>query len=168
MRRVMAQGTFDILHPGHVHYLEESAALGDELYVVVARDSRVAGRKRLYMDEASRRRVVGALAAVDEALLGSEDDLFDSVEAIAPDVITLGYDQEYAPETLREDLAAAGYEGIEVVRIGPYRGEGVTASSDVKAAIDRDRGTSAFEAEPEPEPEVEVEADLDPDGVEDA
>nr|EGQ39935.1 MAG: cytidylyltransferase [Candidatus Nanosalinarum sp. J07AB56] len=45
MTRVMAQGTFDILHPGHVHYLEEAAEHGDTLVVVVARDSRVQERK---------------------------------------------------------------------------------------------------------------------------
>ena len=38
MRRIVATGTFDILHPGHVYYLEQSRALGDELHVIVARD----------------------------------------------------------------------------------------------------------------------------------
>ena len=35
MRRVVAQGTFDLLHPGHLHYLEEAASIGDELHVIV-------------------------------------------------------------------------------------------------------------------------------------
>jgi len=144
MRRVMAQGTFDILHPGHVHYLEASAALGDELVVVIARDARVGEHKDLLMDEESRRRVVGALACVDEAVLGSEGDLFDSVARVQPDVITLGYDQSFDPETLEADLAEAGFTGIEVVRIGPGDESLVSNSSDVKARLHEAHGDGAF------------------------
>ncbi len=140
----MAQGTFDVLHPGHVHYLEASAALGDELVVVVARDSRVGARKDLFMDEESRRRVVAALSCVDEAVLGSEGDLFDSVERLHPDVITLGYDQEFDPETLEADLAEAGFPDVEVVRVGPGPDEGVGSSSDVKARLREALGDGAF------------------------
>ncbi len=55
MKTVMAQGTFDILHPGHLHYFRESAALGDKLTVVIARDSRVSEKKDTYFDEDERR-----------------------------------------------------------------------------------------------------------------
>lgn len=144
MGRVMAQGTFDILHPGHVHYLEASAALGDELVVVIARDSRVGARKDLLMDEESRRRVVEALACVDEAVLGSEGDLFDSVERLQPDVITLGYDQSFEPESLEAELAEAGFPDVTVERIGPGPDEGVTSSSDVKDELRQRRGAGAF------------------------
>lgn len=144
MPRVMAQGTFDILHPGHVHYLEESAALGDELVVVIARDDRVETRKDLFMDEQSRQRVVAALACVDRAVLGSEGDLFESVREIQPDVITLGYDQLFEPEDLEADLADAGFPEIEVVRIGPGPDDGVTSSSDVKARLRAASGDAAF------------------------
>lgn len=146
MRRVMAQGTFDILHPGHRHYLEESAALGEELAVVIARDSRVATRKNVFLDEESRRRVVEGLDAVDRAILGSEEDLFESVAEIDPDVITLGHDQGYEITALESDLAAAGFEGVEVVRIDAYEGPGVTSSSDVKARILARYGDEAFES----------------------
>lgn len=146
MRRVMAQGTFDILHPGHRHYLEESAALGEELAVVIARDSRVATRKNVFLDEESRRLVVEGLDVVDRAILGSEADLFDSVAEIDPDVITLGHDQGYDIEALESDLAAAGFGGVEVVRIDAYEGPGVTSSSDVKARILARYGDEAFES----------------------
>ena len=146
MRRVMAQGTFDILHPGHRHYLEESAALGEELAVVIARDSRVATRKNVFLDEESRRRVVKGLAAVDRAVLGSEDDLFASVAEIDPDLITLGHDQDYGVEALESDLAAAGFDGVAVVRIGAYDGPGVTSSGDVKARILARYGDEVFES----------------------
>jgi FAD synthetase len=146
MRRVMAQGTFDILHPGHRHYLEESAALGRELVVVIARDSRVAARKNVFLDEESRRRVVEGLDAVDRAVLGSEEDLFASVAEIDPDVITLGHDQNYHVAALESDLAAAGFDDVDVVRIDAYDGPGVTSSSDVKARILARYGEEAFES----------------------
>lgn len=121
MTRVMAQGVFDLLHPGHIHYLRESAALGDELYVVIARDSRKEGEKQLVMSEDERRSVVDALEVVDVAVLGSEDSIFDSVDRVDPDIITLGYDQEFDPDTLEDALADHGHPGIDVVRIGAWR-----------------------------------------------
>lgn len=134
MTRVMAQGTFDLLHPGHIHYLCESAALGDELYVVIARDSRMEEKKDLVMDEDNRRTVVDALEMVDKAVLGSEESIFDSVERIKPEVITLGYDQPFDPEKLEADLAEHGFDDIRVVRIDEYDGE-TTSSSQIKARI---------------------------------
>ncbi len=134
MTRVMAQGTFDLVHPGHIHYLEESAALGDELYVVIARDSRMNKEKNLVMDEEDRRTVIDALETVDEAVLGSEDSIFDSVKRIQPDIITLGYDQPFDPDDLTETLDDHGFPDIEVVRIDAYNGE-TTSSSDLKQRI---------------------------------
>ncbi|MDY6770264.1 MAG: adenylyltransferase/cytidyltransferase family protein [Candidatus Nanohaloarchaea archaeon] len=131
MTRVMAQGTFDLLHPGHLHYLEESAALGDELYVVIARDSRKRAEKDLVMPEEARRTVVAALEVVDEAVLGSEDSIFDSVETIQPDIITLGYDQDHDENELEQTLQEHGFDGIDVVRIGEYDGE-ITSSTELR------------------------------------
>lgn len=146
MGRVMAQGAFDILHPGHLHYLSESAALGDELYVVIARDSRIEERKDLFMDEESRRQLIDALEVVDEASLGSEGSIFESVDRIQPDVITVGYDQGYEPAELEAQLAEAGFHGVRVVRIGPYEGPGVTSSSAVKRVIRERAGEDPFES----------------------
>ena len=137
MTRVMAQGAFDVLHPGHLHYLSESAALGDELVVVLASDERVASRKDLYMDEESRRDVVGALAVVDEAIVGNEGDIYDVLDEVDPDVVTIGYDQDYDLEELRADLAERGYGDIDVVRIGAYDEETDEdlSSSRIKASM---------------------------------
>ena len=146
MVRVMAQGKFDILHPGHVHYLTESAALGDELYVVVARDQRVRDRTDLYMDEESRRQVIEALGVVDEAILGSEGSIYDSVERIGPDVITLGHDQTWDEEQLEADLEAHGFPDVEVVRIGPARDTAIESSSTVREAVKRREGPGAMES----------------------
>lgn len=144
MRRVMAQGTFDIVHPGHLHYLRESAGLGDELHVVISRDSRMESRKDLFMDDESRRAVVEALEMVDSVRLGSEGSIFDSVETIDPAVITIGYDQEFDLTQLQDELANAGYPDIAVERISEYTGEGIRSSSDVKQRIKERLGPGVF------------------------
>ena len=67
MRRVVATGTFDILHPGHVLYLSEARKLGDELYVIVARDSTIKHKRKPLIPEDQRRFMLRALTCVDHA-----------------------------------------------------------------------------------------------------
>lgn len=120
--RVMAQGTFDILHPGHLHYLRESKKMGDELLVVIARDSRVGEKKDLHFSEEERREMVEALEVVDQAILGSEGDIYSTVEKVDPDVITLGYDQDHSEMEVREMAERATGHSVEVERIGELEG----------------------------------------------
>jgi FAD synthetase len=130
MKTVMAQGTFDLLHPGHLHYLKESAELGDRLVVVIARDSRVSERKELYFTEDERRELVDALEFVDEAMLGSEGDIYSTVESVDPDLITLGYDQSHKEEEVREMAEEATGHEVKVERISE---KGDYSSSDLKS-----------------------------------
>jgi FAD synthetase len=117
MVRVLATGTFEILHPGHLLYLEEAKKLGDELFVVVARDSTVKQRKRTpIIPEEQRLRVVSALKMVDKAILGSEKDMFEPLYSIKPDVIALGYDQAFDEEKLEQELNKRGFHS-KVIRI---------------------------------------------------
>ncbi|MDY6778305.1 MAG: adenylyltransferase/cytidyltransferase family protein [Candidatus Nanohaloarchaea archaeon] len=136
-RTVLANGTFDILHPGHIHYLRESAAHGDRLVVVIARDSRASAKKdsrakerkeQLCMGEEARKTVVDALEIVDEAILGSEESIFDTVASVEPDIITLGYDQDFDEDRLGRELRSRGFTA-DVVRIGKG---GDFSSSDMK------------------------------------
>ncbi len=129
MRKVLAQGTFDLLHPGHLHYLQESAALGDELVVVIARDSRVRDRKELIFDEKERLELVDALEMVDEAVLGSEGSIYDTVEEVDPDIITLGHDQGHDAKEVQEMAEEAAGHELDVVRISRY---GDYSSSELK------------------------------------
>lgn len=117
-RTVMATGVFDIIHPGHIYFLEEARKLGDELVVVITRDS-VASREKHppILPEEARLRIVSSLKPVDRACLGYEDDIFRIVEEIRPDVIALGYDQRWDEEFLREELKKRGLT-VEVVRLG--------------------------------------------------
>lgn len=129
MKTVMAQGTFDILHPGHIHYLEKSKNLGDRLVVVIARDSRVAEKKDTYFSEDERREMVDALEAVDKAVLGSEGDIYSTVQEIDPDVITLGYDQDHSEEEVKKMAEDATGHEVEVERI---EGKGDYSSSNIR------------------------------------
>ncbi|MDQ2051327.1 adenylyltransferase/cytidyltransferase family protein [Natronolimnohabitans sp. A-GB9] len=109
-RTVIAQGTFDIVHPGHVHYLEEAASMGDELIVIVARKANVDHKAKPICPAAQRRDVVDALAAVDEAILGHEEDIFVPIEAIDPDVIALGHDQHHDDAAIEAELERRGID----------------------------------------------------------
>jgi FAD synthetase len=103
---VMTGGAFDILHPGHLETLEQARRLGDVLIVSVARNSTyIENKKRNPLhDESVRRRLVGALRPVDAAILGSEKDIFETVDLLKPDVIALGYDQVHNEETIQKEL----------------------------------------------------------------
>jgi FAD synthetase len=115
MKTVMAQGTFDIIHPGHLHYLEKSRELGDEVIVVIARDSRI--EKDVYFNEDERREIVDSIEHVDKAVLGSEGDIYSTVSEIDPDVITLGYDQSHDEEDVKEMAEKATGHEVKVKRI---------------------------------------------------
>jgi len=135
VKTVLATGVFDLLHPGHVFYLQEAKKLGDRLVVVVARDSRVIRNKgRLVIPEDQRLEMVRALKPVDDAVLGSNGDIFESVKEIKPDIIALGFDQDFDENELRDLLAASGMDRIRVERINK-RFEGELVST--KRIIDK-------------------------------
>ena len=96
MKTVMAFGTFDVLHPGHIAYLEQAKRMGDRLVVVVARDSSVAiikGRRPIF-GEKERLEIVSSLRVVDKAVLGAEvkteGGRFGIIRRFHPSVIALG------------------------------------------------------------------------------
>lgn len=116
--RVVAQGTFDLIHPGHVHYLEEAARFGDELHVIVARRANVTHKAKPILPDRQRRDVIDAFEAVHEARLGHETDIFVPIEEIDPDVIVLGYDQHHDESAIEAALADRGID-CRVERAGP-------------------------------------------------
>jgi FAD synthetase len=120
MIRVMASGVFDILHTGHLHYLEEARSIGDELVVVVATDKTVRRMKHEPIThEKMRVELVNALKPVDRAVLGKEGDMFQTVEEIRPDIIALGYDQKFDEADLDRGLKARGMN-VKIVRLSKY------------------------------------------------
>lgn len=137
MTRVVATGTFDILHPGHIFYLEESRKLGDELYVIVARDANVKHKPTPIIPEEQRRRMVASLKPVDHALLGDLTDMFHPIEELRPDIITIGYNQHFDADALKKALLSRNLPA-KVVRIGKF-GDEVLCSSRciVQRIVDR-------------------------------
>ena len=120
MVRVLAVGVFDLLHAGHLHYLEQAKSLGDHLVVVVAHDDTVRKRKHEPVTgQELRCRMVAGLKPVDESLIGNPPDvpIFDILPVIKPDIIALGYDQEHAEERIRVALNERKMGHIEVTRV---------------------------------------------------
>ena len=103
--RVVAQGTFDLLHPGHVGYLERAAATGDELHVIVARSASVTHEPVPVLPGEQRRDAVAALEAVDRARLGHPEDFSIPIREIDPDVLVLGHDQHHDESEIERALA---------------------------------------------------------------
>ncbi|TKX79447.1 adenylyltransferase/cytidyltransferase family protein [Halorubrum sp. SD626R] len=145
MTRVVAQGTFDLLHPGHVHYLEDAAARGDELHAIVARRANVTHKPEPILCARQRRDMVAALDAVDEAHLGDPEDVFVPIERLDPDVIVLGYDQHHDEAGIAEALAARDID-CRVERASgrePRYDEELLSSGDIVDHVLRRRGRSA-------------------------
>jgi len=128
LTKVLATGTFDLLHPGHLTYLEAAKELGDELHVIVARNNR--SGKDIVIPEKQRRRMVQGLKPVDEAILGSETDMFQPVREIDPDVLALGPDQDWGEDAISRKLEERGLD-IEVTRVENYRDCGLCSSSEI-------------------------------------
>jgi FAD synthetase len=119
----MATGVFDLLHPGHLYFLREARKLGDELWVVVARDSTARRFKHEPITpEASRVQMVEALKPVDRALLGHEGDIYDILDEIRPDIIAIGFDQVHNEERIREECRKRGL-ATKVVRLPKFEGD---------------------------------------------
>jgi len=115
---VFTGGTFDIIHPGHIHTLKTSRELGDLLVVSIARDTTVAKNKghSPTNNEKERVKMISAIRYVDAALLGSEDDIFEIVKRVKPQIITLGYDQKHDQNVITKELAKRGLTS-QIVRL---------------------------------------------------
>jgi FAD synthetase len=110
MTRVVAQGTFDILHPGHVHYLREARSMGDELHVIVARSENVTHKEGPVIPDPQRVEMVDALDPVDHAHLGHPDDIFVPIEELEPAIIVLGHDQHHDEAAIEAELRERGLD----------------------------------------------------------
>jgi D-glycero-beta-D-manno-heptose 1-phosphate adenylyltransferase len=92
---VFTNGCFDILHMGHVDYLEKARNLGDKLIIGLNTDnsvSRFKGSERPIQDQHSRARVMAALSSVDAVVLFDEDNPLELISALLPDILVKGSD----------------------------------------------------------------------------
>ncbi len=137
---VLASGVFDLLHLGHVKFLEQAKQAGGknaQLVVVVARDSTVEktkGRKPV-IPENQRCTLVESLKIVDQAVLGVEHfDLGDIIQTINPDVIALGYDQSDMAQRVQSYVQTHNLP-IKVVRVSKFEQEELNSSSKIRQKI---------------------------------
>jgi FAD synthetase len=121
MVKIMATGTFDLLHMGHIYYLKEAKKLGDELIVIVACDSTVRKLKHEPVTpEKMRLQLIKELKIVDDAYLGKKNDIYKIVEEIKPDIIALGYDQIHDEKIISQNLKKRNINA-KIVRLNKYK-----------------------------------------------
>lgn len=137
---VLASGTFDLLHLGHVRYLEEAKKAGGKnakLLVIVARDKTVEKRKgqRPIMPEEHRRALVESLKVVDQAILGYEEfDIGSVIAELRPDIIAVGYDQTGIEEQVRKAIEQKKLP-VQVVRVSKFGKDELDSSFKIKRKI---------------------------------
>ncbi len=124
---VFTNGVFDLLHPGHVRYLERARGLGDALIVGLNSDRSVRANKgpgRPITPEAERAEILLALRAVDAVVVFDEDTPHDVISALQPDVLVKGAD--WAEQAIvGRDIVEA--RGGRVVRIPVEAGHSTSA-----------------------------------------
>jgi rfaE bifunctional protein nucleotidyltransferase chain/domain len=109
---VFANGCFDVLHVGHVRYLEAARALGDLLVVGINSDSQVAvlkGTGRPILNEQERAEIVASLQSVDLVTIFDEPTVTELLTALQPDVHAKGTD--YTEDTVPEQAVVRSYGG---------------------------------------------------------
>ncbi len=137
---VLATGAFDLLHLGHVRFLQASkreGGPGAKLIVVVARDKTVLNRKGRspILPEAHRRELVGSLRVVDKAILGHTHlDLLGILREVRPDIISVGHDQKQIKISV-EKLLKAERLPIRVVQIPKFGPSGLNSSTGIKQRV---------------------------------
>ena len=140
---VFTNGCFDLLHPGHVLYLDAARRLGDLLVVGLNSDAsvgRLKGPGRPLVPEEARALVVAALASVDAVTLFDEDTPRELVAALLPDVLVKGGDYTLDRVVGRREVEEAGGR-VEVL---PF-----VSGYSTTSLIDRMRATRAAPGPPE-------------------
>ncbi|OGY52754.1 MAG: hypothetical protein A3J65_02135 [Candidatus Buchananbacteria bacterium RIFCSPHIGHO2_02_FULL_45_11b] len=131
MKKVMAFGTFDGLHPGHLNFLKQARRLGDSLVVVVARDANVRKIKGRFsrLGEGERlRKVKRAMKRWGyKAVLGGLKDPYVIIRKEKPGVIALGYDQKSFDRDLKKK-----FPKIKIARLKPYQANIYKSSKLIK------------------------------------
>jgi FAD synthetase len=139
---VLATGAFDLLHLGHVRFLEASKRRGGpgaKLIVVVARDKTVLNRKGRMpiLPEDQRRELVGSLRVVDKAILGhTRLDLLGVLREVRPDIISVGYDQKQIKASVEKLLREQGLP-VRIVQIPKFGADGLNSSTGIKLRVAR-------------------------------
>ncbi len=139
-KTVLATGVFDILHPGHLLFLEESKKQGGpgaRLVVVIAKDHTVLKRKGRppVLPESDRRQIVASLKPVSKAILGHEEvDFLGILQQIRPSIVCVGYDQNDIKVAVKKVIADQKLP-IRVVQLPKFGVDGLNSSTGVKRRV---------------------------------
>lgn len=116
-KRVVCAGTFDHLHPGHIDFLKQAKALGDELIVIVARDENVQKIKGIMPEHEDYRKLnLEKTGIPDKVVLGNLGiNPLSILTELSPDIVALGYDQRVSEKDIKAILP-----DCEVVRLKPF------------------------------------------------
>jgi len=138
---VLTNGCFDLLHIGHLRYLQAARALGDVLAVAVNSDGsvhRLKGPDRPFVKEDERVELIAGLAAVDYAFIFSELTADANLREIRPDIYVKGgdYNRANLPET-----AAADACGAELVFISPIDGKSTSGLAETITRVKEGKKT---------------------------
>ena len=140
MTTVLASGVFDLIHYGHIRFLEEAKKAGgkdSKLVVIVARDETVKRLKGSFpvIPEDQRRAIVESLEVVDEALLGFEDlDLTRVIQQLKPEIIVVGHDQGYICDQLNKIKKVLEMD-FKITKIEKFGEDDLNSSSKIKRRI---------------------------------
>ena len=131
---VFSNGCFDILHAGHVDYLEKARKIGDRLIVGINTDNsirRIKGPTRPIIDEVSRSRILAALEFVDMVVLFREDTPIELIKAIKPDILVKGKDYDIS-NIIGADFVMQNGGKVETVELT----EGFSSTNVIKKIKD--------------------------------
>ncbi len=124
---VFTNGVFDLLHPGHVRYLQQARALGDVLVIGINTDRSVRANKgpeRPMTPEGERAEVLAALECVDGVTIFDEETPFNIINELQPDVLVKGADWAHDAIVGRDIVEA---RGGRVVRVAVEQGHSTTS-----------------------------------------
>ena len=140
VKKVLATGVFDLIHPGHILFLEKAKKIGgknSKLIVVIARDSNVLkfkGVKPIF-NEKIRKRIVSSLKPVDFKKFSIEK----IIKKIKPDIIVFGYDQIKIMKEF-DNICKEKNWNIKIVRLKKFRSGQINSSSQIVKKIIKSRG----------------------------
>lgn len=139
-KTVLATGAFDLLHYGHLKFLEASKRIGGKnsrLVVIVARDStakKLKGKKPV-MSENERRTLIAGLKPVDKAVLGYRKfSIRNVIRRAKPDIIAVGYDQDEVRKAVEKVVEENGLK-IRVVQMDRFGRPDLYSSSKIKKRV---------------------------------
>jgi len=128
LRLVFTNGCFDILHPGHVDYLQRARALGDRLIIGLNSDAsvrRIKGEKRPINTERDRAQVLSGLACVDHVIIFDEDTPYELIRAVRPHVLVKGGDWPLESIVGRDIVTALGGDVLSIPMLPGYSTTGI-------------------------------------------